>query len=42
MMTDHLGAYVLCRAVACNLGLFALVPAQRRASRAFFSREAQS
>jgi phosphatidylglycerophosphate synthase len=42
MMTDHLTTYVLFRAVAFNAALLVLVPAQRRASRAFFTREGMS
>jgi len=42
MLTDHLSEYIFFRAVVFNLGLLALVPAQRRASRAFFTREAMS
>lgn len=37
MMTGHVAAYVVARAVGFNLALLALVPAQRRASRAFFT-----
>jgi phosphatidylglycerophosphate synthase len=42
MMTGELGLYVFFRAVVFNLALLALVPAQRRASRAFFTREGMS
>lgn len=42
MLTDHLGAYVLVRAVVFNAALVAIVPAQRRASREFFAREGMS
>ena len=42
MMTDQLALYVFFRAVVFNLALLALVPAQRRASRAFFTREGMS
>lgn len=36
MMLDRVELYILARLVLFNLGLFALVPAQRRASRRFF------
>jgi hypothetical protein len=42
MMTGHLATYVFFRAVVFNAALLALVPAQRRASRAFFAREGMS
>jgi phosphatidylglycerophosphate synthase len=42
MMVDDIAAYVVVRAVAFNLALLALVPAQRRASHAFFHREGMS
>lgn len=42
MMAGQLGLYVFFRAVVFNLALLALVPAQRRASRAFFTREGMS
>lgn len=42
MMTGQLGLYVFFRAVVFNLALLALVPAQRSASRAFFTREGMS
>jgi phosphatidylglycerophosphate synthase len=42
MMTGQLALYVFFRAVVFNLALLALVPAQRRASRAFFTREGMS
>lgn len=42
MMTDHVGAYVVARAVGFNLALLALIPAQRRASRTFFAQEGMS
>jgi phosphatidylglycerophosphate synthase len=42
MMADQLAAYVVIRAVAFNLALLALVPAQRRASRRFFTGETPS
>lgn len=42
MMTGQLGLYVFFRAVVFNLALLALVPAQRRASRAFFTHEGMS
>lgn len=42
MMLDRVEVYVVARALGFNLALLALVPAQRRASRAFFTREGMS
>ncbi len=42
MITDHVTAYVVARAVGFNLALLLLIPAQRRASKTFFTTEAMS
>jgi hypothetical protein len=42
MMFDAVAHYVVLRAVLFNLGLFVLVPVQRRATRAYFAQEAAS
>jgi len=42
MMTDHVTAYVVARAVGFNLALLLLIPAQRRASQTFFTTESMS
>ena len=42
MMTGHVTAYVVARAVGYNLALLVLIPAQRRASKTFFTTEAMS
>ncbi len=42
MMTDHVTAYVVARAVGFNLALLVLIPTQRRASKTFFTTESMS
>lgn len=42
MITGHVGAYVVARALVFNAALLVLVPLQRRASREFFAQAARS